>query len=85
MVISSVTAIVETNGPMSMLAGCKDRVLWVNVQFCQTPCRNGGPALRTTPARIYSKQDVKKRAVFSEFSTFDFSGSTCGGINLDIH
>ena len=51
-----------------------------HLQFCAAPCRKGGPALRTTPERMYSKQDVRKSAVFSEFLTFDFSMSSFGGM-----
>ena len=45
-------------------------------------CLNGRPALSTTPMKMYSKQETRKRAVFSEFLMFDFSGLTCGGMNL---
>lgn len=38
--------------------------------------------LNTIAERIYSKHDIKNSVVFSEFLTFDFSRSKCGGINL---
>lgn len=52
------------------------------LQLCSALCRNGGPAFNMTPERIYSKHDVKNRAVFSEFLTFDLSGLTLGGMYL---
>jgi hypothetical protein len=45
-------------------------------------CLNGGPALRITPENMYSKHDVRKRAVFSEFLMLDLSCFSFGGINL---
>lgn len=36
--------------------------------------------MSTTPARMYSKHDVRNSAVFSEFSMLDFSGLTTGGM-----
>lgn len=46
-------------------------------------CLNGGPTLCTIPEKIYWKHETKKRVVFSEFSTFDFSVSNWGGMNLE--
>lgn len=54
----------------------------IDVQFFLIFSRKGGPALRTTPARIYSKHDVKNSAVFSEFLMLDFPAWTLGGMNL---
>lgn len=51
-------------------------------QFCVMGCLNGRPAFITMPMNIYSKQDVKNSAVFSEFFMLDLSGLTCGGIYL---
>lgn len=45
-------------------------------------CLKGRPALITTPIKMYSKQDTRNKAVFSEFLMFDLSGLTCGGMNL---
>ena len=39
--------------------------------------------LSTMAESMYWKQEIKKRLVFSEFSTFDFSVSNRGGINLE--
>ena len=46
-------------------------------------CQNGGPTLCTIPEKMYWKHETKNRVVFSEFSTFDFSVSNCGGMNLE--
>ncbi len=54
-----------------------------NLRFLVMDCRKGGPTLRTMPERMYWKQDIKKRLVFSEFSMLDFSFFTFGGMNLD--
>ena len=53
-----------------------------NSQFCVMGCLNGRPALITIPMNIYSKQDVRNSAVFSEFLMLDLSGLMCGGIYL---
>lgn len=45
-------------------------------------CLNGRPALNTTPIKMYSKQETRNKAVFSEFLMFDLSGLTRGGMNL---
>lgn len=52
------------------------------VQFCDVGCRKGRPALSTTPEKMYSKQDTKKRVVFSEFLMLDFICPILGGIYL---
>jgi len=51
-----------------------------NLQFCSVPCRNGGPAFRSTPDKTYSKHDTKNKAVFSEFLILDSSCLTLGGM-----
>ena len=35
------------------------------------------------PERMYWKQEIRKRVVFSEFSMLDFCFFTFGGINLN--
>ncbi len=52
------------------------------IQFLIMACLNGGPALSTTPESIYSKHDVRNKAVLSEFLMFDFSLFTTGGMYL---
>lgn len=52
------------------------------LQLCFSDCRKGGPALRMTPEKMYSKHDTKNRAVFSEFFIFGFLCLTFGGIYL---
>ena len=60
------------------------RIARVDLQFFLMACLNGAPALRTTPERMYSKHDVRKSAVFSEFLILDLSGLMTGGINLHL-
>lgn len=52
------------------------------LQFFKTLSLKGGPALSTTPASMYSKQEVKNKTVLSEFLIFDLSWLICGGIYL---
>lgn len=40
----------------------------------------GGPAFKITPEKMYSKQDTRKRAVFSELLISDSSWPMTGGI-----
>lgn len=54
-----------------------------NIQLCVAGFLNGGPALSSTPDKMYSKHDIKNSAVFSEFFEFDSSWSITGGMYQD--
>jgi hypothetical protein len=87
-VISSVATTVAIKGPVARVRFCSTlSCRWGNqgfvaIQFCDIGCRNGRPAFRTTPAKIYSKQDTKKRVVFSEFRMFACLNLSLGGMYL---
>ena len=51
-----------------------------DVQFFSRLCRNGAPPFNTTPAKMYSKHEVRNSAVFSEFLMLECPWFTLGGI-----
>lgn len=86
-VASKVMLIVATNGPMRTSQSQPDALFLIlvtnDLQFFSMPCLKGRPALMTTPASMYSKQEMRKSDVFSEFVMFDSSCLILGGINLE--
>jgi hypothetical protein len=73
------TAMVRINGPERACqkypgSNCIfDKETNGHLQFCLAGRRKGAPAFRTTPAKIYSKQEIRKRVVFSELLMVDLS------------
>lgn len=76
-----VVTTVTTKGTVHSLARFT-HVQEYSLQLFLMVCRKGGPTLSTMPEKMYWKQDTRKRVVFSEFSIFDFSVFSCGGMNL---
>ncbi len=44
--------------------------------------RKGGPMLSTIDEKMYWKQEIKNKVVFSELRMFDLFRRTLGGMNL---
>jgi len=65
-----------------MISTYHDVYILENLQLFLMDCLNGGPTLITIPVNMYWKQEIRNRAVFSEFVTLDFSMFSCGGTNL---